>query len=77
MNEMIIRETTDEKIRAYAYDKKNASKILLSIINDILDFSKIESGKMEIIPVEYELESLIQGYQQSYFCKIKRKILGI
>lgn len=60
MNEMIIRETTDEKIRSYAYDIKNASKILLSIINDILDFSKIESGKMEIIPVEYCPAGLIR-----------------
>ena len=33
---------------------------LLALINDILDFSKIESGKMEIIPVEYELFSVIK-----------------
>ena len=39
MNEMIIRETTDEKIRGYANDIKIASRLLLSIINDILDYS--------------------------------------
>jgi signal transduction histidine kinase/FixJ family two-component response regulator len=32
---------------------------LLGIINDILDFSKIEIGKLEILPAEYELPSLI------------------
>jgi CheY-like chemotaxis protein len=38
---------------------KRAGTFLLSIINDILDFSKIESGKMEIMPIEYLLSSVI------------------
>ncbi len=59
MDEMILRECKDEEIKHYAEDIQNASHTLLSIINDILDFSKIESGKMEIIPVEYDLSSLI------------------
>ena len=61
MNEMIIRETTDEKIRGYANDIKIASRLLLSIINDILDYSKIEVGKMEIIPVEYKPAELLRN----------------
>ncbi|MCR5788893.1 MAG: response regulator [Lachnospiraceae bacterium] len=58
MDEMIIREAKDPRISKYALDIKSASKTLLSIINDILDLSKIESGKMEIIPVEYECFSV-------------------
>lgn len=48
-----------EDIREYAKNIQSASQTLLSIINDILDISKIESGKMEIIPVEYELFSVL------------------
>lgn len=76
LNEMIIRETTDEKIRSYAYDIKNASKILLSVINDILDFSKIESGKMEIVPVEYNLPSLINDACNIISVRMKEKGLA-
>ena len=59
MDEMILRESTDSKILEYASDIKQAGSMLLSLINDILDFSKIESGKMDIIPVDYDLGILL------------------
>ena len=55
MDEMILREGNDPKILEYATDIKRAGSMLLSLINDILDFSKIESGKMDIVPVDYDL----------------------
>jgi PAS domain S-box-containing protein len=36
-----------------------AGRHLLSIISDILDFSKIEAGKMDLVPEEFEVSSLI------------------
>lgn len=59
MDEMILRESREREVRAYAADIMSAGKTLLSLINDILDLSKVEEGKMEIIPVQYALSSLV------------------
>ena len=37
----------------------NSCGLLLGIINDILDFSKIEAGKLDIMPAQYEVASMI------------------
>ena len=59
LNEVIMRDSRERDTVAYAADIQNAGKTLLSLINDILDFSKIEEGKMEILPTQYELGSVI------------------
>lgn len=59
MNEMILREEKDPAIRGYAGNIQAPGNSLLSIVSDVLDISKIESGKLEIIPVDYEVNSLI------------------
>ncbi len=59
MDEIIIRETTEMPVRRYAENIREAGTTLLSLVNDLLDFSKIECGKMEILPVEYEVANLL------------------
>ena len=75
MDEMILRETTDEQIRNYAYDIKNAGRMLLSIINDILDYSKIEAGKMEILPDDMMLGNMLDDINRLIDIKAKEKDL--
>ena len=65
MNEMILREEGDENIYGYAVNIQEAGKTLLSLVNSILDFSKIEDGKMELIPVQYDLASVINNLVNS------------
>lgn len=63
MNEMILRESTDETIKDYANNVKRASNMLLGLVNDILDFSKIESGQFELVEAEYDVASLLKDGQ--------------
>lgn len=77
MNEMILQESEEEFIRNYAEDVKNSSELLLSIINDILDSSKIESGKMELVPVDYAMGSLLNDLYNMIQIRAKEKELKL
>ena len=59
MAELLLRKEIPQSARDDVLELKHAGNNLLAIINDILDFSKIESGKMDIVPAEYALTSLI------------------
>jgi len=73
MSEMALREDLPPAAREYINQIKVAGKSLLTIINDILDFSKIESGKMDIIPVDYEPMSLINDIANIIMTRIGDK----
>ena len=74
---MILRESREQNIKEYAMDIHTAGQTLLSLINDILDFSKIESGKMEIVPAEYDLSSLIHDLANMATQRAKGKNLRL
>ncbi|MDR2592897.1 MAG: response regulator [Chitinispirillales bacterium] len=60
MAELAMREKELPRAQEHVLTIRKSGMNLLSIINDILDFSKIESGKMDIVPVDYHLISLIK-----------------
>ncbi len=77
MDEVILRETTEPSIRNYAANIMSSGKTLLYLINDILDLSKVEEGKMEIIPVQYEVSSLIHGLVAMIYGRAEKKGLKV
>ena len=58
-------ETAPEK-RAYLGMVKSSGESLLTIINDILDFSKIEAGKLDLDPVDFDLQALLDQMMKSF-----------
>ncbi len=76
MDEMIIRDTKESRIREYAVEIKSAGNTLLSIINDILDLSKIESGNFEIVPADYDTASVLNDVYNMTRIRAKKKGLN-
>lgn len=77
MDEMILRESTEENVVAYARQIQTAGDTMLSLINDILDFSKMEAGKFEIIPVEYSLRDVMEECHQMVSLRAREKDLEV
>ena len=75
LNEMILREDISDEIAENAINIQNASKMLLTTINDILDLSKLESGKMDIVPTQYEIGSMFSDLVNLIWIRAHQKNL--
>ncbi len=54
-----------------------SGKSLLSLINDILDISKIEAGRMELRPVDFNMNRLIEDINTLFKLKCEEKGLTL
>ena len=75
LNEMILREDISDEIAENAINIQNASKMLLTTINDILDLSKLESGKLEILPRQYEISAMFSDLVNLIWIRAHQKNL--
>ncbi|MCL2808909.1 MAG: ATP-binding protein [Treponema sp.] len=58
-NKHLPKDTEDALNKIY-----ESGDLLLNIINDILDLSKIEADKLELVPVKYDIASLLYDTAQ-------------
>ena len=73
MTDIMLRDDLPEADKEYLDNIRNSGNALIDIINDILDFSKIESGKMEILPVEYEPLTLFNDLKVIFLTRLGEK----
>ena len=66
MLELLTHEPLNNRQMDYVKDISHSATSLLSIINDILDMSKIESGKMELVPVDYDFLAFLDNMHSMF-----------
>lgn len=77
LGEMILVESNEKNIIEYAEGIKNAGNTVLGLINDLLDVQKIEKGKMELVPQNYYLGSVINDLLNMIELRAKGKGLKL
>ena len=77
ISEITLQEELSPEVKENIESILSSSKNLLSIVNDILDFSKLESGKMEIIPGEYQLDKVLNDIVHMMQFRLMNKDVAI
>jgi len=73
MTDLLIYEPLNKRQMGFVNDIKVSAHSLLSIINDILDMSKIEAGKLELNPINYDFQSLLDNVHSMFTYVTKKK----
>ncbi len=77
MTELVLESDLETSDRNYLNTVLDSSEKLLEIINEILDFSKIEAGRIELDPVEIDLQEEIGDIVKSLAVRAHRKSLEL
>ena len=77
MTNLLLDTSLNKEQHNFAKTVKYSAESLLTIINDILDFSKIEAGKLELEPIEFDLELLLHDIGSSIAFQAHNKELEL
>lgn len=74
--DLAARKRADE---VYEYLRKiaHSSRSLMRIIDDILDFSKIEAGKIDLHPVDFNLQDVLDHMQEIFWKQSEDKNIDL
>jgi PAS domain S-box-containing protein len=70
---MLEEEDIPGKIKGILKKINTAGNTLMGLINDVLDISKVEAGKMELMPVQYDVPSLLNDIISLNIIRIEEK----
>jgi signal transduction histidine kinase/CheY-like chemotaxis protein/ligand-binding sensor domain-containing protein len=71
--ELLLEGETEPEKRTYLGMVKSSGESLLTVINDILDFSKIEAGKLDLDPVDFDLQAWLDQIMKSFSVSASQK----
>ena len=77
MNELIIDNTSSERIREWVNDSNISGKILLSLIDDMLDLTRIETGRFTVHNRTIDLTLLFRETERLWKPQTERKGLDL
>jgi signal transduction histidine kinase/DNA-binding NarL/FixJ family response regulator/HPt (histidine-containing phosphotransfer) domain-containing protein len=73
MTDLLNYEPLNKRQMGFVDDIRVSAHSLLSIINDILDMSKIEAGKLELNPINYDFNLLLDNVHSMFSYITKKK----
>jgi CheY-like chemotaxis protein/two-component sensor histidine kinase len=74
LTDLMLEEDSDSANARESLKKINtAGNTLMGLINDVLDISKIEAGKLELVPVKYDVASFLNDIITLNLIRIESK----
>ncbi len=77
MTELALDTELTADQRDYMSTVKTSAEMLLAIINDILDFSKIEAGKLELDPIPFNVQNMVEETARAFALRAQEKGLEV
>lgn len=77
MTDLALDTSLTEEQKDYLSTVKSSAYSLLELINDILDSSKLEAGKLQLVPVPFNLPALIADIRKTFAVQAQKKGLAL
>jgi PAS domain S-box-containing protein len=77
MTSLLLETELNQEQRDYAEIVRSSGESLLGLINDILDISKIEAHKLDIVAIDFDLQSMLEDFVALYSYRAHEKGLDL